>query len=93
VEHLVVALREVGLSLNEVRFGPLRTFVIGGSNHPTHVELARHLHAYLRRRNAHAPPRRAGRPTPGTRQDPKRTTTPLGQTRRPRRLGCGDTEA
>ncbi|MDH6462738.1 hypothetical protein M2302_002919, partial [Micromonospora sp. A200] len=29
-------------------FGPLRTFVIAGSDHPNHTVLARGLHAYLR---------------------------------------------
>ena len=38
----------------ECHFGPLRTFVLAGSNHPNHTVLARALHAYLRRRNAHA---------------------------------------
>ncbi|MBB4738805.1 transposase [Actinoplanes octamycinicus] len=38
----------------EAQFGPLRTFVIAGSNHPNHTVLARKLHAYLRWRNAHA---------------------------------------
>jgi DDE superfamily endonuclease len=38
----------------EPQFGPLRTFVIGASNHPNHTLLARHLHAYLRWRNANA---------------------------------------
>ncbi|MDH6464076.1 hypothetical protein M2302_004273, partial [Micromonospora sp. A200] len=35
-------------------FGPLRTFVIAGSDHPNHTVLARGLHAYLRWRNANA---------------------------------------
>jgi transposase len=38
----------------EPQFGPLRTFVIGASNHPNHTVLARQLHAYLRWRNANA---------------------------------------
>src|SRR5690242_4739796 len=38
----------------EAQFGPLRTFVLGASNHPNHVVLARKLQAYLRWRNAHA---------------------------------------
>jgi transposase len=38
----------------EPQFGPLRTFVIGASNHPNHTVLARELHAYLRWRNANA---------------------------------------
>ncbi|WP_416903502.1 IS630 family transposase [Micromonospora echinospora] len=38
----------------EAQFGPLRTFVIAGSNHPNHPALTRKLHAYLRWRNANA---------------------------------------
>ena len=38
----------------EAHFGPLRTFVIGTSDHPNHTVLARKLQAYLRWRNAHA---------------------------------------
>ena len=38
----------------EAHFGPLRSFVVAGSNHPNHVALARHLHNYLRWRNANA---------------------------------------
>jgi transposase len=38
----------------EAQFGPLRTFVMGASNHPNHPVLARRLQAYLRWRNAHA---------------------------------------
>jgi transposase len=38
----------------EAHFGPLRTFVIAGSNHPNHTVLGRRLHGYLRWRNAHA---------------------------------------
>jgi transposase len=38
----------------EVHFGPLRSFVIAGSNHPNHVVLTRELHKHLRWRNAHA---------------------------------------
>jgi hypothetical protein len=38
----------------EAHFGPLRTFVIAGSNHPNHTVLARALHGYLRWRNANA---------------------------------------
>jgi hypothetical protein len=38
----------------EAQFGPLRTFVMAGSDHPNHVVLARKLHAYLRWRNANA---------------------------------------
>jgi hypothetical protein len=36
------------------QFGPLRTFVIAGSNHPNHPALTGHLHRYLRWRNANA---------------------------------------
>jgi len=38
----------------EAQFGPLRTFVTGGSDHPNHTVLARKLQDYLRWRNAHA---------------------------------------
>jgi transposase len=38
----------------EAQFGPLRTFVMGGSDHPNHTVLARRLQEYLRWRNAHA---------------------------------------
>jgi hypothetical protein len=38
----------------EARFGPVRTFVLGGSDHRNHPALARKLQAYLRWRNAHA---------------------------------------
>jgi hypothetical protein len=38
----------------EAQFGPLRTFVMGDSNHPNHAVLARRLHAYLRWRNANS---------------------------------------
>jgi transposase len=38
----------------EAQFGPLRTFVLGGSDHPNHNALARHIQAYLAWRNANA---------------------------------------
>jgi transposase len=38
----------------EAQFGPLRTFVMGASNHPNHTVLARELHSHLRWRNANA---------------------------------------
>ena len=38
----------------EAQFGPLRTFVMGDSDHPSHVVLARRLQDYLRWRNANA---------------------------------------
>ena len=38
----------------EAHFGPLRTFVIGSSDHPNHTALARKLQDYLRWRNANA---------------------------------------
>jgi len=38
----------------EPHFGPLRSFVLGGSDHPNHVVLTRALQAHLRWRNAHA---------------------------------------
>ena len=38
----------------EAHFGPLRTFVVAGSNHPNHLVATRALHKYLRWRNANA---------------------------------------
>ena len=38
----------------EAQFGPLRTFVMGGSDHPSHTVLARRLQRYLAWRNANA---------------------------------------
>ncbi len=38
----------------EAHFGPLRQFTIANSNHPNHTVQTRHLHAYLRWRNANA---------------------------------------
>ena len=38
----------------EAQFGPVRTFVMGGSDHRSHPVLARRLHDYLRWRNANA---------------------------------------
>jgi transposase len=38
----------------EAQFGPVRTFVMGGSDHPSHAVLARQLQDYLRWRNANA---------------------------------------
>jgi transposase len=38
----------------EPQFGPVRTFVMGGSDHPSHTVLARRLQDYLRWRNANA---------------------------------------
>ena len=38
----------------EAQFGPLRTFVMGGSDHPNHAVLGRRLQAYLAWRNANA---------------------------------------
>jgi DDE superfamily endonuclease len=38
----------------EAQFGPLRSFVLGGSDHPNHPVLARKQQAYLRWRNANA---------------------------------------
>jgi transposase len=38
----------------EAQFGPVRAFVMGGSDHPSHTVLARKLQSYLRWRNAHA---------------------------------------
>jgi hypothetical protein len=38
----------------EAQFGPLRTFVLGASDHPNHTVLAGKLQDYLRWRNANA---------------------------------------
>jgi hypothetical protein len=38
----------------EPQFGPLRTFVLGGSGYRSHTVLARRLQSYLHSRNAHA---------------------------------------
>jgi DDE superfamily endonuclease len=38
----------------EPQFGPLRTFVLSGSDHPHHTALARRMQDYLRWRNANA---------------------------------------
>jgi hypothetical protein len=38
----------------EAQLGPVRTFVMGGSDHRNHPALARKLQACLRWRNAHA---------------------------------------
>jgi len=38
----------------EPQFGPLRTFVMGGSDYRNHTALGRRLHGYLRWRNANA---------------------------------------
>jgi transposase len=38
----------------EAQFGPVRTFTMGGSDHPNHTILARKLQDYLRWRNANA---------------------------------------
>jgi transposase len=38
----------------EAQFGPVRTFVMGASNHPNHPVLARKLQGFLRWRNANA---------------------------------------
>jgi transposase len=38
----------------EAQFGPLRTFTMGGSDHPNHTVLARRLQDYLTWRNANA---------------------------------------
>jgi hypothetical protein len=40
--------------LIEAQFGPLRTFVMGNSDHPHHAALTRRLQAYLRWRDANA---------------------------------------
>ena len=38
----------------EAQFGPLRTFVMGGSDHPNHAVLARRFQDYLAWPNANA---------------------------------------
>ena len=38
----------------EAQFGPIRTFVMGASDHPNHTVLARKLQDYLAWRNANA---------------------------------------
>ena len=38
----------------EAQFGPIRTFVLGGSDHPSHAVLTRKMQAYLAWRNANA---------------------------------------
>jgi len=38
----------------EAQFGPIRTFVMDGSDYPNHTVLARKLQEYLRWRNANA---------------------------------------
>ena len=38
----------------EAQFGPVRSFVLGDSDHPNHTVLARKLQSYLRSRNANA---------------------------------------
>jgi hypothetical protein len=38
----------------EAQFGPIRAFIMGGSNHPNHTVLARKLQDYLHWRNANA---------------------------------------
>src|SRR5262249_1216210 len=58
-ERATVALRSPPISRSwanpiEAQFGPVRTFVMGGSDHPNHTTLARRLQAYLRWRNANA---------------------------------------
>ena len=63
----------------EAQFGPMRTFVMGVSDHPGHTVLARKLQAYPRWRNANARhPRRPGRPAPRASPRPQRTPSTLG---------------
>jgi len=63
----------------EAQFGPLRTFTMGGSDHPNHTVLARRLQEYLAWRNANARhPDRPRRPAPRTRPHPQRTPATLG---------------
>ena len=46
--------RDAKLDRIEAQFGPVRTFVMGGSDHRNHPALARKLQDYLRWRNARA---------------------------------------
>jgi transposase len=64
----------------EAHFGPLRTFVMGSSDHPNHPSLARKLQACLPAlaQRPRPPPRRAGRPAPRTCPHPQRTPATLG---------------
>jgi hypothetical protein len=63
------------------QFGPVRTFVMGVSDHSSHTVLARKLQAYLRWRNANArDPDILAAPAPRTRPHPQRTASTLGPT-------------
>ena len=61
----------------EAHFGPLRTFVIGTSDHPNHTALARKLRLCLPRA-ALLPPPDMLRPAPRTSPHPQRTPATLG---------------
>ena len=65
----------------EAQFGPLRTFTMGGSDHPNHTLLGRRLQDYLTWRNANARhPGVLAAPAPRTRPHPQRTPATLGTT-------------
>ena len=55
----------------EAQFGPLRTFVMGNSNHPNHTVLARVAGLSALAQRQRPPPRRPGRATPRTSPDPQ----------------------
>ena len=54
VELCITATYSSWANPSESHFGPLRTFVVAGSNHPNHTVATRARHAYLRWRNANA---------------------------------------
>ncbi len=65
----------------EPQFGPVRTFVMGGSDHPSHSVLAHRMQDYLRWRNSNArhpdilaAPSREDRPREWVQLEPIRTT-------------------
>ena len=63
----------------EAQFGPLRTFVMGASDHPSHHRAgpqASGVPALAQRQRP--PPRRPGRPAPRARPRPRRTASTLG---------------
>jgi DNA-binding PadR family transcriptional regulator len=59
----------------EAQFGPIRTFVMGGSDYPNHTALAHRLQAHLRWRNANA---RHADVLAAQRRHPQRTPATLG---------------
>src|SRR5207247_2407150 len=77
----------------EAQFGPLRTFVMGASNHPNHVVLARKLQAYLGPRRDVTETDRGGRcdrpPGRGHRPRTSGRERPGPGVDTPHRLRCG----